>query len=71
LETLQFLAGLAPALGSQLNLAGQVRGAGVFVEQAAVSVGLEQGLVFVLAVDVDQQLAQRLRSPSGQGVPLM
>ncbi|MCY1313271.1 hypothetical protein D9M70_637770 [compost metagenome] len=53
-QAFQFLARLAPALGGELNLAGKVGGAGVLVEQAAVSVGLEQGLVFVLAVDINQ-----------------
>jgi len=45
-------------LGGELDLAGEVGGAGVFIEQAAMGVGFEQGLVFVLAVDIDQQLAQ-------------
>ncbi|MNM66582.1 hypothetical protein D3C81_780750 [compost metagenome] len=40
-QALQFQAGLVPALGRQLYLAGQVDGAGVLVEQAAVGVGLE------------------------------
>ena len=66
-QALQFLAGLAPALGGQLHLARQFLAAGVLVEQAAVVSGFEQRLVLVLAVDVDQQLAEGLRSPSGQG----
>ncbi|MNN55347.1 hypothetical protein D3C81_1702190 [compost metagenome] len=57
-EALQLLASLAPALGGELNLAGQVGSAGVLVQQAAVSIGFQQGLVFMLAVDIDQQLAQ-------------
>ena len=35
-ESLQFQAGLAPALGGQENLAGEVCGTGVFIEQARV-----------------------------------
>lgn len=38
-EALKFLAGLAPALCSQLYLSGKVGGAGILVEQAAVGVG--------------------------------
>lgn len=41
-QALQLLAGLAPVLGSQRYLAGQVGGAGVLVEQAAVGVGFQQ-----------------------------
>ncbi|MCY1448556.1 hypothetical protein D9M71_652350 [compost metagenome] len=41
-QPLQFLAGLAPALGGELYLAGEVGGASVFVEQAAVGVGFQQ-----------------------------
>lgn len=70
-EAVQFLPGLAPALGGQLDLAGQVGSAGVFIEQATMGVGLEQGLVFMLAVDVDQQFAEGLEVTQGQGVPLM
>ena len=39
---LQGLFGLAAALGGQLYLAGQLAGVGVLIQQAAVSVGLEQ-----------------------------
>ncbi|MCY1459805.1 hypothetical protein D9M71_773090 [compost metagenome] len=59
-QSLKLLVSLAPALGGQVHLAGKVRGAGVFVEQAAMGVGLEQRLMFVLAVDVDQQLTEGL-----------
>jgi len=59
-EALQFLAGLAPALRGELHLTGQISSAGIFVEQAPVSVGFQQGLVFVLAVDIDQQFAEGL-----------
>ncbi|MCY1426520.1 hypothetical protein D9M71_423420 [compost metagenome] len=41
-QALQLAAGLPPALGGQLHLAGQLAGAGIGVEQAAVGVGLEQ-----------------------------
>ena len=57
-EAFQFLACLAPALGGQLNLPGKIGGAGVLIEQATVGIGFQQGLVFVLAVDIDQQFAQ-------------
>lgn len=40
-QALQLLAGLAPALGGQLHLARQLLAAGVFVQQAAVSIGFE------------------------------
>lgn len=70
-QALQLLAGLAPALGSELYLAGEVGRASVLVEQAAVGVGLEQGLVLMLAVDIDQQLAQGLEVAEGQVEPLM
>ena len=36
------LFGLAAALGGQLYLSGQLAGVGVLIQQAAVSVGLEQ-----------------------------
>ena len=64
-QVFQLLAGLAPALCGKLHLTGEVGGACVFVEQAAVGVGLEQRLVFMLAVDVDQQLAQSLEVALG------
>ena len=41
-KMLQFLTRLAPALGGELYLTGQVGGAGVFVEQAAMGVGFQQ-----------------------------
>lgn len=53
-ESLQLLAGLAPALGGELYLAGEVGSAGIFIEQSTVRVGFQQGLVFMLAVDIDQ-----------------
>ena len=59
-QAFEFLASLPPFLRGQLHLASQVAGTGIFVEQAAMGVGLEQRLVLVLAVDVDQQLTQRL-----------
>ncbi len=59
-NALQVVACLLPALCSQLHLARQLLAAGVLVEQAAVGVALEQRLVFMLAVDVDDQLAERL-----------
>ncbi len=59
-DTLKFIARLLPALRGELHLARQLLAAGVLVEQAAVGVGLEQRLVFVLAVDIDDQLAQCL-----------
>ena len=59
-KAFQLAAGLFPALGCQLHLTGQITGAGIFIEQPAVGVGFEQGLVFVLAVNVDQQLAKCL-----------
>ena len=64
-QVFQLLAGLAPALCGQLHLTSEVGGACVFVEQAAVGVGLEQRLVFMLAVNVDQQLAQSLEVALG------
>ena len=66
-QVLKLLFGLAPALCRQLHLAGQVGGAGEFVEQATVGVGLEQRLVFMLTVDVDQQLAQCFEVALGAG----
>ncbi|MNE31463.1 hypothetical protein D3C80_1250330 [compost metagenome] len=59
-QAVEFMAGLSPALRRQLYLAGQVGGAGELVEQAAMSVGFQQRLVFMLAVNVDQQLTQGL-----------
>jgi len=59
-QPFQGLARLPPALRGQLHLARQVLAAAVLVEQAPVGVGLEQRLVLVLAVNVDQQFAQRL-----------
>ncbi|MNH02020.1 hypothetical protein D3C79_612480 [compost metagenome] len=59
-QALQLQAGLVPALGCKLYLAGQVDGTGILVKQAAVGVGLEQRLVLMLAVNVNQQLAERL-----------
>ena len=56
----QLLAGLPPALRGEQYLTGQLAGAGIGIQQAAVGIGLEQRLVFVLAVDVDQQFAERL-----------
>jgi len=50
-----------------LYLARQLLAAGVFVQQAAVSIGFEQGLVFVLVVDVDQQFAKGLEVALGAG----
>lgn len=41
-QALELLAGLLPAAGCQLHLAGQVDGAGVFVQQATVGVGFQQ-----------------------------
>ena len=66
-QALQFEPRLVPALGRHLHLPGQVDGPGVFVEQAPMGIGLEQGLVLVLAVDVDQQLAQGLEVAEGTG----
>ena len=66
-QVLQLLPGLAPALCRELNLAGQVGGTGELVEQATVSVGLEQRLVFMLAVDVDEQFAQGFQVALGAG----
>ncbi|MCY1358074.1 hypothetical protein D9M69_445910 [compost metagenome] len=66
----QFLAGLSPALRGELHLAGEFAGAGEFVQQAAVGVRLEQGLVLMLAVDVDQQLAQGLEVALGAGAAI-
>jgi len=40
-QPFQLQARLVPALGRQLHLAGQVDGAGVLVEQAAVGVGFQ------------------------------
>ena len=66
-QVLKLLFGLAPALCRQLHLAGQVGGTGELVEQATMGIGLEQRLVFVLAVDIDQQLAQDLEVALGAG----
>ena len=52
---------------SGVNLARQLAGSGVFVEQAAMGVVFQQRLVFVLAVNVDQQLAQGLDVALGAG----
>ncbi len=57
-KAFQFLAGLAPALSGQLHLTGKVRGASVFIEQAAVRIGLEQRLMLMLTVDINDQFAQ-------------
>ncbi len=66
-ESLQLLARLSPALRGKLYLSGQIGGACVFVEQAAMGVGFQQGLVFMLAMDIDQQLAQGFQVAKGAG----
>ena len=60
-QTLERLPRLAPSLRGQLHLSGQFLAAAVFVEQATMGIGLEEGLVFVLAVDIDQAFAERLQ----------
>ena len=66
-QTLQFVAGLSPALCGELYLAGQLFGACVSVQQAAVGVVFQQRLVFMLAVDVNEQFAKRLEISLGAG----
>ena len=60
-KTFQLLPGLTPALCRQLNLPRQIGRACVFVQQTAVGIGLEQGLMLMLAVDIDQQFAKRFQ----------
>ncbi|MCY1358144.1 hypothetical protein D9M69_446680 [compost metagenome] len=69
-EAFQLLAGLPPALCRELDLAGEFAGTGEFVQQATMGVCLEQGLVLVLAVDIDQQLAQGLEVALGAGAAI-
>ena len=66
-DALQLVACLFPALRCQLHLARQILAAGEFVKQAAVSIGFEQRLMFVLAVNVDQQFAECLEVALGAG----
>ena len=56
-QAFQLPAGSTPALGSQLYLTGQVDGARVLVHKATMGVGFQQRLVFVLAMNIDEQFA--------------
>lgn len=70
-QSLQCLAGLPPALCSKLYLARQFLAAAELIEQASMGVRLQQRLMLVLAVNIDEKLAQRLEITLGQGVPLI
>ena len=53
-QAFQGLSRLPPALGGQLDLSRQLLVAAVLIEQAPMGVGLQQGLMLVLAVDIDK-----------------
>lgn len=60
-EALELLPRLSPALCGEMDLTGQIGRTCVFVEQAPMRIGLEQRLVFMLAMNINEQFAQRLQ----------
>ncbi len=67
LEPVELVLQLAPLLVLAAHLIEQQMVAGVAIEQGELVIGFEQHLVGMLAMDVDQQLAQVLELGEGHG----